>query len=172
MNTKYDEEIRAVESRLAREREALLAKAEDLGATARAAAVSPKGLLAALAVGFLLGELTAPRRRHEKAQAAATTAKLGIGGLIGSAIMSYARSQYGSPWAMGRSAWSYAAELRARRAAAASSGAQAAAGSAPSARYASSSPVQAPPTATGSVQAASPAGYTQPLPRHPTHAAG
>jgi hypothetical protein len=117
--SKYDQEIREVEARLVREREALIAKAEDLGETARDAAVSPKGLLAALAIGFILGELTAPRRRRGKTPAVETTKKVGLGGLIGSALFAYARSQYGSPWALGRSAWDYAAALRARRAAAA-----------------------------------------------------
>jgi hypothetical protein len=129
MNTKYDEEIRQVESRLVREREALKAKAEDLTETARDAAVSPKGLVAAFAIGFLLGELTAPKRRKEKSQVADTTKKVGIGGLLGSALFAFARSQYGSPWTLGRSAWEYAAALRARRAAAAASAAGAAAAS-------------------------------------------
>ena len=117
--TKFDDEIREVEARLVREREALRAKAEDLGETARDAAVSPKGLLAAFAIGFVLGELTTPRRRKEKSQAVETTKKVGIGGLLGSAIFAYARSHYGSPWSLGRSAWDYAAAMRQRRAAAA-----------------------------------------------------
>ena len=146
MNTKYDEEIRQVESRLVREREALKAKAEDLTETARDAAVSPKGLVAAFAIGFLLGELTAPKRRKEKSQVADTTKKVGIGGLLGSALFAFARSQYGSPWTLGRSAWEYAAALRARRAAAAASAAATAAGAAAASRTntaASAPPVNA-----------------------------
>jgi hypothetical protein len=173
MNTKYDDEIREVESRLVREREALLAKAEILGETARDAAVSPKGLLAAVAVGFLLGELTTPKRRGEKSQAAATTAKVGIGGLIGSALMSYARTQYGSPWALGRSAWNYAAAQRARRAAAAAAAAQTAASSAYSSPVRRQEPARA-PSAAGTVQTVPPAGYSKRSPApstHPSHAA-
>ena len=89
---KYDDEIREVEARLIRERQALAVQAEDLSATAREAAASPKGLLIALAVGFALGELTAPRKRsrhrkRDESQAVETTKKLGLGGLIGSALM-------------------------------------------------------------------------------------
>jgi hypothetical protein len=120
---KYDDEIREVEARLIRERQALAVQAEDLSATAREAAASPKGLLIALAVGFALGELTAPRKRsrhrkRDESQAVETTKKLGLGGLIGSALMAYARTHYGSPWALARHAWNYyAASQRTRRAA-------------------------------------------------------
>jgi hypothetical protein len=120
MNSKYDDEIREAESRLMRDRQALVAQAEDLSATARDAASSPKGLGVAFAVGFILGELTAPRRprKSHAAQTVDTTKKVGLGGLLGSALFAYVRSQYGSPWAIGRSALSYYAETqRARRAA-------------------------------------------------------
>jgi hypothetical protein len=127
MNTKYDDEIREAEARLMRDRQALIAQAEDLSAKARetaakasATASSPKGLLAAFAVGFVLGELTAPRRprKSSAAQTVDTTKKVGIGGLIGSALFAYARSHYGSPWALGRSAWGYYAQMRQARQAA------------------------------------------------------
>ena len=117
MMRKYDEEIREVEARLQREREALLLQAEDLGHTARDAAISPKGLLAAAVVGFMLGELTTRPRRH--VDWSSTPRKLGLGGLLGGAALAFIRTQYGSPAALGRAAWEYAAELRARRAAAA-----------------------------------------------------
>jgi hypothetical protein len=120
MNSKYDDEIREAESRLMRDRQALVAQAEDLSATARDAASSPKGLGVAFAIGFILGELTAPRRprKSHAAQTVDTTKKVGLGGLLGSALFAYIRSQYGSPWAIGRSALSYYAETqRARRAA-------------------------------------------------------
>jgi hypothetical protein len=123
MSTKYDDDIREAESRLVRDRELLLMQAADLTASARELASSPKGLLAAFVVGFILGELTAPRRSRQQApkksqftQSADTTAKMGLGGLIGSALFAYARSRYGSPWEMGRSAWNYYRQQARRRA--------------------------------------------------------
>lgn len=123
MSTKYDEEIREVEARLIRERQVLAERAEDLSATAREAAASPKGLLIAFAVGFLLSELTAPKKRgrrgrRDESPAVETTKKLGLGGLIGSALVAYARTHYGSPLALGRHALNYYLESqRARQAA-------------------------------------------------------
>lgn len=118
MKTHYDDEIREVERRLARERRALAEEAHLLAIRARDAAASPKGLLAALVIGYVLGELTAPRRRHTREAAAATTKKVGLGGLIGSAALAYVRSQYGSPVMLARRAWDYyQSTQRARRAA-------------------------------------------------------
>jgi hypothetical protein len=168
--TKYDDDIREAESRLIRDRRALVAQAEDLGAKARDVASSPKGLFAAFAVGFILGELTAPRRpkksRPEVAQAADTTKKMGLGGLIGSALFAYARSRYGSPWAMGHSAWNYYAAIRqARRSAAtrAPSATVAAAGSA--------APPSAAPSAPAHASSPRPA-YSTPVRSPESHAAG
>jgi hypothetical protein len=168
--SKYDDEIREVEARLMREREALMAKAEDLGETARDAAVSPKGLLAAFAIGFVLGELTAPRRRKEKSQVVDTTKKVGLGGLIGSAVFAYARSHYGSPWALGRSAWEYAAAARARRAAAAARAAAASPVVTPSASADSVPPTPAGPAA--SARATPSPVYPERVRSASTHAAG
>ncbi len=115
MITKFDEEIHEVEARLAREREALVNQAEDLGQTAREAAVSPKGLLAAAAVGFMLGELTRPRRAHAKVDAPAQAPrKLGLGGILGGAALAFIKAKYGSPAALSRAAWEFAAATRAR----------------------------------------------------------
>lgn len=173
MNTKYDDEIREVESRLVREREALKAKAEDLGETARDAAVSPKGLIAAFAIGFLFGELTAPKRRKEKSQVADTTKKVGIGGLIGSALFAFARSQYGSPWQLGRSAWEFAAAQRARRAAAAATSAAEAAEAAEASRAHSRAAAAAAASYQSDVsRTASPSSYPEPVRSPQTHAAG
>jgi hypothetical protein len=117
MITKFDEEIHEVEERLAREREALVHQAEDLGHTAREAAISPKGLLAAAAVGFMLGELTRARRTphaavHANGQASRT---LGLGGLLGGTALALIKAKYGSPGALSRAAWEFAAAQRARR---------------------------------------------------------
>jgi hypothetical protein len=54
--TAYDEEIRAVENRLARGRQALAEHARMLEEAARDAVLSSEGLLVAACVGYLLGE--------------------------------------------------------------------------------------------------------------------
>ena len=143
MMTKFDEEIQEVEARLAREREALVHQAEDLGQTARDAAISPKGLMAAAAVGFMLGELTRPRRSHVHANASSSAPrKLGFGGIIGGAALALLRSRYGSPAALSRAAWEFAAAQRARRNSTRTPTA-AAAGAASGGSYAASAPARA-----------------------------
>lgn len=118
MKTRYDDEIREVEQRLVLERQALAQEAHELAVRARDAAASPKGLLAAFVIGYVVGELTAPRKRRQREAAAAATKKVGLGGLIGSALVAYVRSQYGSPMALARRAWEYyVASQRARRSA-------------------------------------------------------
>jgi len=120
--TKYDDEIREVESRLEREREALRVQAQDLTSTARRVVASSKGLLAAAVVGFAFGELTAPRRqrrsgRETRQQSGQPAAKaLGIGGILGSAALTFVRQRYGSPWVLANRAWHYyQMQKRARR---------------------------------------------------------
>lgn len=110
MMDRYDDEIRELEERLVRERAALVHRAEDLTHTAKAAAVSPKGLFVAAALGFLLGELSRPRHRHHDG----TPRKLGVGGLIGGMALTLIKAQYGSPFGFGRAMWEYAAARRAR----------------------------------------------------------
>ena len=113
--TKYDDEIREVESRLEREREALRVQAQDLTSTARRVVASPKGLLAAAVVGFVFGELTAPRlrrrggreMRNQGAQPVPAAKALGIGGILGSAALTFVRQRYGSPWVLANRAWHY-----------------------------------------------------------------
>lgn len=107
MMDRYDDEIRAVEARLTREREALVHGAEDLTDRARAVVVSPKGLLVAVGVGFLLGELV--RSRHQPRRETPAPRKLGIGGVLGGAVLALIKAQYGSPIAFARAMWDYAA---------------------------------------------------------------
>ena len=167
--TKYDDDLREAESRLVRDRQALVAQAEILSARARDTASSPKGLLAAVAVGFVLGELTAPRRpkksRSNVAQAADTTKKMGLGGLIGSAIFAYARSRYGSPWAMGHSLWSYYSATRQARQGATTRTPSAAASDTRVTPAAAVSPAGVEPVSTS-------AAYTSPVRSPQSHAAG
>jgi hypothetical protein len=141
MNTKFDDEIHQVEARLAREREAIVHQAEDLGHTARDAAVSPKGLMAAAAVGFMLGELTRPSRGARSGNGqhnGQTSRKLGLGGMLGGAALAFVKAKYGSPAALSRAAWEFAAAQRARHVA------QHGAPAAPAA----SRPLTRPPTTT------------------------
>lgn len=113
---KYDDEIRVVEERLVREREALAYQAERLGQKARDTAASPKGLVVAAAVGFLIGELSRPRHHHHHSQhsphSATPTKKIGLGGVIGGMALALMRAQYGSPLGFGRAALAYAADRR------------------------------------------------------------
>lgn len=124
---RYDDEIRAVEERLVREREALADQAHRLAQGTRSAVASPKGLLVAAAIGFLIGELFRPRHHHHHS-APGTSTKIGLGGLVGGVALALMRAQYGSPLGFGRAALQYAAERR--RAAQASASARAAYGSA------------------------------------------
>lgn len=113
MMDRYDDEIRDLEERLMREREALLHQAEDLTDRARALAVSPKGLLAAAAVGFLLGELSRPGRRPHRQDS--VPRKLGVGGILGGMALTLIKAQYGSPYAFARAAWNYLGARRTAR---------------------------------------------------------
>jgi len=119
MLTKYDDEIREVEARLSFERAALVHGAEDLAHAAKRKAASHKGLVMAVAVGFLLGELSRPKRRHVKqAHTSATPRALGLGSVLGGVALALIRAQFGSPLGMGKAAIEYAADRSRRRAAA------------------------------------------------------
>lgn len=121
MHTRFDDEIREVEVRLASEREALFDGADRLTHTAKCVAASPKGLLAAAVVGFLIGELTRPRRRPSGPDQSSVTSKaVGLGGVLGGVALALVRAQFGSPLGMGKAALEYAAARRRARAAAAS----------------------------------------------------
>lgn len=121
MHTKYDDEIRELEARLAFEREALVHGAEDLTYTAKRLAGSTKGLVAAAVVGFVLGELTRPKRRpsrQSRKDEAPASKGVGLGGVLGGVALALIRAQFGSPLGMGKAALSYAAARRRARAAA------------------------------------------------------
>jgi hypothetical protein len=85
---KLDDEIRLVEERIAGGRTRLGRTADQLGDTARDAVASPGVMLAAVAMGFVLGSLT--RRPRATAAAAGT----GLGGLLMAALLPLARMAY------------------------------------------------------------------------------
>jgi hypothetical protein len=104
-----DEEIRAVENRLADERHALADRARCLEEAALDALLSPRGLLVAASVGFLIGKALHPSRsaRSDRGQ--------GIRSVLASAAVVLVRALGSSPGALAR-VMDKAAAMRARRA--------------------------------------------------------
>jgi len=94
-----DEEIRAVELRIARRRNGLALLAEDWASTARDAVVSKKSLFAVAALGFVLGDALRPAKPAGRAR------KLGLGGMLAGIGFSALRARNGSPWALAELAW-------------------------------------------------------------------
>lgn len=90
-----DDEIRTVETRIARNRDGMAELLDDYGETARDKMTAPRSLLAVAAVGFVLGEVLHPRRRR-----AATARSRGVGAIVAGAAMGLLRARYGSPWAL------------------------------------------------------------------------
>jgi hypothetical protein len=97
-----EEEIRALEERIARERSELVRLLEDWGDTLRDTVARPKNLFAVAALGFVLGEALRPGRPATK------THRRGIGGLLTGAALALVRARYGSPWTLARQFWSQA----------------------------------------------------------------
>lgn len=89
-----DDEIRAVEARIARKRDGMAELLDDYGETARDKMTAPRSLLAVAAVGFVLGEVLHPRRRP------APTRSRGVRAIVAGAAMGLLRARYGSPWAL------------------------------------------------------------------------
>ena len=89
-----DDEIAAVEHRIARERNALALLADDWAGAARDALVSRRSLFAVAALGFVLGDALRPKKP------AGTARKLGLGGMLAGIAFSALRARYGSPWAL------------------------------------------------------------------------
>ncbi len=106
-----DDEIRALEARIARERNGLAVLLEDCEETARDVVAAPKNLLAVAGFGFVLGEVLRPR------WAAAPARKRGFGGLLTGVAIALIRARYGSPWSLGRRLWSEAPRRTEQRAA-------------------------------------------------------
>jgi hypothetical protein len=101
-----DDDVRAVEQRIARGRNGLAALAENCEETARDAIASPKSLLAVAAVGFMLGEMLRPSRRSPP------TRKAGLAGMLLGAAVALVRARYGNPWSLAELAWSHATAAR------------------------------------------------------------
>jgi hypothetical protein len=89
-----ESEIREVEARIARERDAMALALGDCVESARNAAVAPKSLLTVAAVGYVLG--TAAKRRA--APQAKPRSRLGT--FLGSVALSVFQARYGSPWSL------------------------------------------------------------------------
>ena len=105
-----DDDIRAVEERIARERNGLAALAEDCQETARDVVASPKSLLAVAAVGFMLGEALHRSPRSRRSRSA------GFAGMLLGAGAALLRARYGSPWSLAEAILSRAAERNRARA--------------------------------------------------------
>jgi hypothetical protein len=92
-----DAEIHAVEERIARERNSVATLLDEYGETVRDAVTAPKSLLAVVALGFVLGEVsrssrsTASPRRMDGLWAR-------LGALAASTATGLIRARYGSPW--------------------------------------------------------------------------
>jgi hypothetical protein len=99
-----DDDIRAVEERIARGRNGLAALAEDCEETARDVVASPKSLLAVAAVGFVLGEALHGSPRSARGR------KAGWAGMLLGAGVALLRARYGNPWSLVELVLSRAAE--------------------------------------------------------------
>jgi hypothetical protein len=93
MLAQLDGEIREVEARIVRERDALVELATDYGVTLRDRAVSAKSLAAIAAVGFAVAELLHPARAARPAKNA------GLLAAVVGAVIPLARTRYGM-WAL------------------------------------------------------------------------
>jgi len=98
-----DDDIRAVEERIARGRNGLAALAEDCEETARDAVASPKSLLAVAALGFVLGEALGRSPRSARS-------RKGLAGMLLGAGVALLRARYGSLWSLAEVVLSRAAE--------------------------------------------------------------
>jgi hypothetical protein len=101
-----DAEIQAVEARIASERDGVAALLDEYGETARDTVTAPKTLLAAAALGFVLGEAL---RSGRSAAAPRGGLRSGLGALAAGTAMGLIRARYGSPWMLlARPIWSEA----------------------------------------------------------------
>lgn len=105
-----DAEIRAVEARIAGERDGIVRLLEESGETARDAVATPKNLAAVAALGFVLGQFGRPRGDHP-----VRMRTRGLGGLLAGAAFALVRARYGSPWALARQFWADAPRRTAAR---------------------------------------------------------
>ena len=99
-----DDDIRALEERIASERNRLAALAADCEQTARDVVASPKSLLAVAAVGFMLGEALGRSPRSARSR------KAGLAGMLLGAGAALLRARYGNPWSLVEAILSRAAE--------------------------------------------------------------
>ncbi|ANQ85003.1 hypothetical protein dqs_1965 [Azoarcus olearius] len=121
----YERELHAAERRVAEDR-AELSRATSLWLQRRReTAVSGRGLLGAVAAGFVVGGLMRRRRPKPAASNAAGAAAVGAvaGGGMFTALLGLAasmlRSRYGDPWKIAAMLWQRQRQARMARAAAA-----------------------------------------------------
>jgi hypothetical protein len=96
--TTLDNEIRAVEARLARTRSNLGALVTEEAECARDAIASPQCLLGVAAIGFLLGDALHRSRRPQQ--------RRGLIAKLAPAALALLPARYGSPLALAQRVWS------------------------------------------------------------------
>lgn len=94
-----EDEIHAVEQRIARERAGLGAFADECGERMRDAIASPPVLATAVIAGFVLADLVGRRRREARGR------KPGAAGLAAGAAWSLLQLRYGPPLELARRLW-------------------------------------------------------------------
>jgi len=97
MIVRLDDEIRALEARIARERDAMTLAIEDCLRSARDTLVAPQSLLAVAAMGFLLGAASKVRGASD------LQGKTGLAVALLKLATSVLRARYGTPWALMKS---------------------------------------------------------------------
>lgn len=97
--TGLDDEIRAVEARIASGRVALATLMDECEEAVRDTIAAPRNLLAVVAFGFALGKALQPASTDVPAR------KRGLRSLLAGAAFALVRARYGSPWVLARRLW-------------------------------------------------------------------
>jgi hypothetical protein len=97
MTIRIDEEIRALEERIARRRHEVEYTARIAKQRALRGLLSPMSLLSAAALGFVATFGVARRRRHAAPRAQRAGRIAGLASILGSVVFALLRAQFGSP---------------------------------------------------------------------------